>query len=170
MISHMEMQFFECINYSVTNSDVKQLSWSCNYYIIYQTQNDLFYCMLLYLYLYMVHCYIPEMVILQQVRERGSNLSRDSSADLNASTLSHLTKESLRWFQYNVVLTKNEFLYWSVLQDGTVKPLLLLQTDLLAMFMVLKSLKLFARMFLPGFLLVRYFWGGMAGTTPSTTL
>jgi hypothetical protein len=48
---------------------------------------------------YRVHCYIPEMVILQRVRECGSNLSRDSSDDLNASTLSHLTKESLRWFQ-----------------------------------------------------------------------
>ena len=91
-----------------------------------------------YLYLYRVHCYIPEMVILQRVRERGSNQSCDSRADLNASTLSHLTKESLRLFQSNVVLPKNEFLYWSVLQDGTVKPLLLLQTDLLTMFMMLK--------------------------------
>jgi hypothetical protein len=53
-------------------------------------------------------------------------------------------------FQSNVVLTKNEFLYWSVLQVGTAKPLLLLQTDLLTMFMVLKSPKFFARMFLPG--------------------
>ena len=109
------------------------------------------------------------LAVLRDAASRVRSSSEDILA-LKAGMVFRFTVLSSRWFHSTAVLMKKEFLCWLVLQGLISRLLLSFLVYLLTTLLVSNELFLNGLIFLPGLLKVKKCSGGIAGTSPSTTL